>query len=318
MACEALVIELVEGRRSADRIAQGPIPLDEALPIARQIAEALEAAHELGIVHRDLKPANIKVQGRRHGEGAGLRPGQSALASGRRGERATMLAVADESRAPAATRLGVILGTAAYMSAGAGARKAGRRARGYLGVRVRALRDAHRPARVRGRGHHGDDRGGGAARTGLGCAAGRIRPLLVRKLLRLCLTKNRSDRLQDIGDARLSSGGSLSRRDGEPESGCNGRPEGCARCRRGSRGNRCCGCRDRGNGVRASRCRYRAVDAGPTYLTLGMDPADELGGPDIASMSRLTRTAFALSPDVAGVWLARRRSELVSASARPS
>ena len=58
----ALVMELVEGPTLADRIAQGPIPLDEALPVARQIAEALEAAHEQGIVHRDLKPANIKVK----------------------------------------------------------------------------------------------------------------------------------------------------------------------------------------------------------------------------------------------------------------
>ena len=58
----ALVMELVEGPTLADRIAQGPIPLAEALPIARQIAEALEAAHELGIIHRDLKPANIKVK----------------------------------------------------------------------------------------------------------------------------------------------------------------------------------------------------------------------------------------------------------------
>ena len=57
----ALVMELVDGPTLADRIAQGPIPLDEALPIARQIAEALEAAHERGIVHRDLKPANIKL-----------------------------------------------------------------------------------------------------------------------------------------------------------------------------------------------------------------------------------------------------------------
>ena len=55
-------MELVEGPTLADRIAQGPIPVDEALPIAKQIAEALEAAHEQGIIHRDLKPANIKVR----------------------------------------------------------------------------------------------------------------------------------------------------------------------------------------------------------------------------------------------------------------
>src|SRR5262245_7170727 len=58
----ALVLELVEGPTLADRIARGPMPLDEALPIARQIAEALEAAHEQGIIHRDLKPANIKIK----------------------------------------------------------------------------------------------------------------------------------------------------------------------------------------------------------------------------------------------------------------
>src|SRR6202049_2699226 len=57
----ALVLELVEGPTLADRIAKGPIPLDEALPIARQIADALEAAHERGVIHRDLKPANIKI-----------------------------------------------------------------------------------------------------------------------------------------------------------------------------------------------------------------------------------------------------------------
>ena len=59
---KALVMELVEGPTLADRIAQGAIPLDEALPIAKQITEALEAAHEQGIIHRDLKPANIKLR----------------------------------------------------------------------------------------------------------------------------------------------------------------------------------------------------------------------------------------------------------------
>ncbi len=58
----ALVMELIEGDDLSQRIARGPIPVEEALPIARQIAEALEAAHEQGIVHRDLKPANIKVR----------------------------------------------------------------------------------------------------------------------------------------------------------------------------------------------------------------------------------------------------------------
>jgi eukaryotic-like serine/threonine-protein kinase len=69
----ALVLELVEGPTLAERIAQGPLALDEALPIASQIAHALEAAHEQGIIHRDLKPANIKV--RADGEDPRLRAG---------------------------------------------------------------------------------------------------------------------------------------------------------------------------------------------------------------------------------------------------
>src|SRR5262245_65343586 len=57
----ALIMELVEGPTLSERIADGPVPPDEALPIARQIAEALEYAHERAIIHRDLKPANVKV-----------------------------------------------------------------------------------------------------------------------------------------------------------------------------------------------------------------------------------------------------------------
>jgi eukaryotic-like serine/threonine-protein kinase len=57
------VLELVDGATLADRLAEGPIPIPEALAIARQIADAVECAHEQGIIHRDLKPANIKIRG---------------------------------------------------------------------------------------------------------------------------------------------------------------------------------------------------------------------------------------------------------------
>ena len=71
-----LVLELVEGETLAERIKRGPLPMDEALNIAKNICEALEAAHEKNIIHRDLKPANVKIT-RRESKGAGLRTGES-------------------------------------------------------------------------------------------------------------------------------------------------------------------------------------------------------------------------------------------------
>ena len=106
----ALVLELIEGPTLADRIAQGPIPVDEALPIAEQIAEAFEAAHEAGVIHRDLKPANIKVR-----EDGTVKVLDFGLAKALGGD-----AESDPCESPtltaAATRQGVIMGTAAYMS----------------------------------------------------------------------------------------------------------------------------------------------------------------------------------------------------------
>jgi Tol biopolymer transport system component len=113
-AVRALVMELVDGPTLSDRIARGPIPLEEALPIARQIADALETAHERGIIHRDLKPANIKLTA----SGAvkildfGLAKALDPIAGG----ALAAAAMNSPAFADAATESGVILGTAAYMA----------------------------------------------------------------------------------------------------------------------------------------------------------------------------------------------------------
>src|ERR1700681_4015386 len=107
----ALVMELVEGPTLADRIAQGPIPVEDALPIMKQITEALEYAHDRGIVHRDLKPANIKVK-----PDGTVKVLDFGLAKALTDDPMA----ADMSKSPTrrigAAVAGVIFGTAAYMS----------------------------------------------------------------------------------------------------------------------------------------------------------------------------------------------------------
>jgi eukaryotic-like serine/threonine-protein kinase len=113
----AIVMELVEGGTLADRIAHGPIPIDEALPIAKQIAEALDAAHEHGIIHRDLKPANIKV--RPDGTVKVLDFGLAKLneATVSSGSNIPNASMSPTITSPAAmTGVGILMGTAAYMA----------------------------------------------------------------------------------------------------------------------------------------------------------------------------------------------------------
>jgi serine/threonine protein kinase len=193
----ALIMELAEGPTLADRISKGPIPLDEALSIARQIAEALEAAHEKGIIHRDLKPANIKVTP----DGA-VKVLDFGLAKALEGEAAVANASESPTLSLAATKAGIILGTAAYMAPeqarGSGVDKrcdiwsfgvvlfemltgkqlfAGETISDTLAAVLRAEVDWNLlPANT---------------------------PAGIRTLLRRCLIKDRKQRLQAIGEARI-------------------------------------------------------------------------------------------------------------------
>ena len=192
----ALVLELIEGPTLADRIAQGPIPVDEALPIAKQIAEALEAAHEQGVIHRDLKPANIKV--RDDGTVKVLDFGSAkALDTTPEG---------DPSQSPtltaAATQMGVIMGTAAYMSPEqARGKQVDKRSDIWaFGVVLYEILVGVRP-------FTGDDVSQTIAqvieRAPDLVALPESTPPPIRRLLRRCFEKEPSERLRDIGDARL-------------------------------------------------------------------------------------------------------------------
>ena len=208
----ALVMELVEGPTLADRIAQGAIPVNEALPIAMQIADALEAAHEQRVIHRDLKPSNVKI--RPDGTVKVLDFGLAKAMDPSPGGSANF-SMSPTITTPAMTQMGVILGTAAYMSPEQARGKsvdqradiwafgcvlfemlAGRRAFDAEDVSLTLARVLERdvdftpiPADV---------------------------PARVRQVIALCLRKEPRQRISDIRDVRLALEGAF---DTSPRSG---------------------------------------------------------------------------------------------------
>ena len=197
----ALVMELVEGEDLSQRIARGAIPVDEALPIARQIAEALEAAHEQGIVHRDLKPANIKV--RPDGTVKVLDFGLAkALDSASTSTPASMSLANSPTLTSPATVLGTILGTAAYMAPEqARGRTVDRRADIWaFGVVLYEMLTGRRAFD----GEEISDVLAAVLRQDVEWAAlPTTTPLRLRRLLERCLDRDVKTRLRDIGEARI-------------------------------------------------------------------------------------------------------------------
>jgi Tol biopolymer transport system component len=194
----ALVMELVEGEDLSELIARGPIPFADALPIAKQIADALEAAHELGIIHRDLKPANIKVRADGtvkvldFGLAKALDPTSSATAEAMNSPTLTVRG----------TQMGLIIGTAAYMSPEqARGKTVDRRADIWaFGVVFYEMLTAQRAFK-------GED----ISITLASVLKDELNwqalppdvPEPVRRLLRRCLERDPKRRLRDIGEARL-------------------------------------------------------------------------------------------------------------------
>ena len=193
----ALVLELVEGDTLADRIARGLIPLDETLPIALQICEALEAAHEQGIIHRDLKPANIKLR-----PDGTVKVLDFGLAKALDPAPTSALSQSPTITTPAMTRMGVIMGTAAYMSPEqAKGKPVDKRADIWaFGCVLYEMLTGKRAF-------------GGDDVTDTIAAVVRAEPewgalpantpAPIRKLLRRCLQKDRRERVPDIAVARL-------------------------------------------------------------------------------------------------------------------
>ena len=197
--CTALVMELVEGPTLADRIAQGPIPADEAVSVAKQITEALDAAHARGIIHRDLKPANLKVRP----DGA-VKVLDFGLAKAIEPTGATPANVSQSPTitTPAMTQHGVILGTAAYMSPEqARGKSVDKRtdiwAFGCVLYEMLTGRAAFAGATT------SDTIAGVLEREPNWDRLPASTPDAIRRLLRRCLQKDPKLRLRDVADARL-------------------------------------------------------------------------------------------------------------------
>jgi eukaryotic-like serine/threonine-protein kinase len=194
----ALVMQLAEGPTLADRIAQGPIPIDEALRIARQIADALEYAHERGVVHRDLKPANIKIS-----RDDAVKVLDFGLAKAVEGDASSMDMANSPTLTHMATQAGVLLGTAAYMSPEQGkAKPVDRRADiwafGCVLYEMLTGKMAFSGETV------SDTLAAIIKEEPDWSQLPKGTPTRVRVLLQRCLQKDPKQRLRDIGDARIS------------------------------------------------------------------------------------------------------------------
>jgi Tol biopolymer transport system component len=199
----ALILEFIDGPTLADRIAAGPIPIDEALAIARQITDGLEAAHDRGVIHRDLKPANVKlrpdgtVKVLDFGLAKAMEPGAGSGIPG-----AADLSLSPTLSSPAMTRAGIVLGTAPYMSpeqarGTAVDRRADVWAFGCVLYELLTRRRAFMGETVT------DVMAAIIEREPDWHVLPAATPAGVRRLLRRCLAKEPKRRLHDIADARI-------------------------------------------------------------------------------------------------------------------